>query len=776
MHLQQLSKARIRFSGRIGSLIVFFIIALGPLSNAQQIEIFASPDGEGDGTSYATPGSLYDALENITTGDSALIYLIPGNYDASTTTFELLLGTDEVMVVNMVGGIQEDGSVSQDNSLTVLDGGDLNRIFKISTHANGAKLDLRIAGMTFQNGLAADDGNSLTIDHGAAIYAFQGNAESSGELNLLIEHCDFSNNDAGTLVGGAIYSNCHVRFADCRFTGNEASSGGAVFAGCGPGSDYALEYEIHDCEFTGNMNTGNQGSSVWHNLTMKITKTDFKGMQDGSLVGNGSCVWGNQHSTSHISQCTFDSIRVKYWGSAFQVFGGSAYIDNCIFSNNMTGEGSGYGCIAFYHANEGATIQRISNCTFIGNHSFYNQAGAIHNRGGSDDDLKVYNCIFWDNGSNPLIGESGSAALYNSDIEGGVYSGFVNGGGNINSDPKFEAESLRLQSGSLCINVGTNSCEPDAEEDLEGNFRILSTTIDMGAFEYNSAPDGIILDQSTFAENLETGSVVASLTGVDPDPEHLDFLSYDFITGDGSNDADNDLFELEGQNLKLIGEADYESEPILYILIAITDPGEASYDSAFVLKVTDANDPVMLNGTLDTNQTVLEGSAYSYTFPEDLFYDQDGLETVTVTSSLDDDSALPGWLDFSPASRTFSGTPGNQDVDSLDIKITATDEGSVSVSVNFGLKIEARTGVEEKPEKNLQIYPNPATDHLLVDFDATAGDTRIMIYNSLGSCVYTSDMLNSSPVEINISKLGPGMYLLKTKRASSIQVAKLLIR
>ncbi|MFJ5482834.1 putative Ig domain-containing protein, partial [Pectobacterium actinidiae] len=45
------------------------------------------------------------------------------------------------------------------------------------------------------------------------------------------------------------------------------------------------------------------------------------------------------------------------------------------------------------------------------------------------------------------------------------------------------------------------------------------------------------------------------------------------------------------------------------------------------------------------------------------------------------------WLSFNPATGTFSGTPGNGDVGSLSIKITATDPSSTAISTTFALTV-----------------------------------------------------------------------------------------
>ena len=56
------------------------------------------------------------------------------------------------------------------------------------------------------------------------------------------------------------------------------------------------------------------------------------------------------------------------------------------------------------------------------------------------------------------------------------------------------------------------------------------------------------------------------------------------------------------------------------------------------------------------DQTATTGTAFNYAFPDTTFTDADG-DTLTYTATLADDTALPSWLSFSAATRTFSGTP-----------------------------------------------------------------------------------------------------------------------
>ena len=65
----------------------------------------------------------------------------------------------------------------------------------------------------------------------------------------------------------------------------------------------------------------------------------------------------------------------------------------------------------------------------------------------------------------------------------------------------------------------------------------------------------------------------------------------------------------------------------------------------------------------------------------------DAGDSFTYTATLSDDSALPSWLSFDAGTRTFSGTPLNEDVGTIALKVTATDSGSASVTDTFNLTV-----------------------------------------------------------------------------------------
>ena len=123
------------------------------------------------------------------------------------------------------------------------------------------------------------------------------------------------------------------------------------------------------------------------------------------------------------------------------------------------------------------------------------------------------------------------------------------------------------------------------------------------------------------------------------------------------------------------------------IVITVTDSTARSADlAAFDLTVVNTNDaPTVANAIPD--QPATEDAPFSFTFAADTFADVDAGDTLTYSATQSDDSPLPSWLTFTPATRTFSGTPLNGDVGTLNVKVTATDSTSAAVSDLFDITV-----------------------------------------------------------------------------------------
>jgi Ca2+-binding RTX toxin-like protein len=124
----------------------------------------------------------------------------------------------------------------------------------------------------------------------------------------------------------------------------------------------------------------------------------------------------------------------------------------------------------------------------------------------------------------------------------------------------------------------------------------------------------------------------------------------------------------------------------LSIRVTAKDAAGATVSDVFNIGVANTNDaPVVANAIAD--QTATEDAAFSYVLPANTFADVDLGDSMTLSATQEDGSALPSWLNFDAASGTFSGTPANGDVGSLSIKVTAKYGAGATVSDVFNIGV-----------------------------------------------------------------------------------------
>ena len=116
--------------------------------------------------------------------------------------------------------------------------------------------------------------------------------------------------------------------------------------------------------------------------------------------------------------------------------------------------------------------------------------------------------------------------------------------------------------------------------------------------------------------------------------------------------------------------------------------GSASVSSETLLFTILNDDVINTPPTVATpipDQTAIEDDPFTFTFSENTFLDPDTGDILTYSATLEDGSALPGWLNWDPNTRTLSGTPGNEDVGTLSITIIATDNQGATATETFDI-------------------------------------------------------------------------------------------
>jgi uncharacterized delta-60 repeat protein len=113
--------------------------------------------------------------------------------------------------------------------------------------------------------------------------------------------------------------------------------------------------------------------------------------------------------------------------------------------------------------------------------------------------------------------------------------------------------------------------------------------------------------------------------------------------------------------------------------------GAMSVTGSTTVQITAVNDPPILSVPL-VDQTSRVGTNFAFTIPVGSFTDPD-IEVLKYSVRMADGTAVPPWLTFNAATKTFSGTPSAFDVGVIDIQVTAKDAADASSGDVFRLTV-----------------------------------------------------------------------------------------
>ncbi|MEH2354514.1 putative Ig domain-containing protein, partial [Nostoc sp.] len=173
----------------------------------------------------------------------------------------------------------------------------------------------------------------------------------------------------------------------------------------------------------------------------------------------------------------------------------------------------------------------------------------------------------------------------------------------------------------------------------------------------------------------------------------------------------------------------------LNIKVIATDPSLAQISDVFVLTINNVNDAPEVANEI-ANQPATEDTVFNFTIPANTFIDVDG-DSLTYTATLENGDSLPSWLSFNVATKTFSGTPLNANVGSLNIKVIATDASLAQISDVFVLTIN---NVNDAPEVFQAIANQQATEDTVFNF--TFSDNTFIDVDAGDSLTYTATLEN----------------------------------
>jgi hypothetical protein len=372
-------------------------------------------------------GTLRQAILNASPGDTI-------NFAAGITTINLTSGE---LLINKNLTINGPGA----NVLTVQrSSAALFRIFNISS----ASITATIYGLTIAGGQA---------EIGAGVYCIGGT----------ITNCVITNNQAvgDQPKGGGVYCD-EGTVSRCVISGNSATSTNNYLYGAFAegGGIYAVgQSQIDHSTVTNNILTG--------------------------YYANGAGINANNGS---VQNCTISgNTAYGHWyasgGGVYMTANVDGLVRNCLISGNNAhtdAGGANWATGGGVYFNSGGILE---SSTVSGN----SVDGQFSNGGGLAYGGQIRNTIIYGNTAaadpNYYLNPSGPATFNHCDstpLPAGV--------GNIASNPGFVSGEYRLDTGSPCIDTGTNQPWMATATDLDDNWRIANGTVDMGAFEFGSLP------------------------------------------------------------------------------------------------------------------------------------------------------------------------------------------------------------------------------------------------------------------------------------------------
>jgi Ca2+-binding RTX toxin-like protein len=421
-------------------------------------------------------------------------------------------------------------------------------------------------------------------------------------------------------------------------------------------------------------------------LTGNLTNTgNLSIINNSTTIGNGS-VSGTINNQGTITQNTTTPLSgVGLLNGTINNQSGGTYDLQSGVIAAISGSSNGI-------FNNSGTLLKTTNTTVAINTNFTN-SGTVESQGGT---LRFGNAYTYTQtgGTTRLNGGSIShGAVF--DLQGGSLSGNGTATGNVTNagtiDPGFSAGQINLT----------------------GNYTSTNTAdinIELGGTTKGSGYDFFDISGSA---NLNGTLNVSLINGFTPAiGQVFEVVEYGSLIGGGTNLTFSNLEIAPGLAL----EPTFDNDSLNLTVVE-----------------SQLNDPPVVDNPIP-NQNATENSPFSFQFAANAFSDPDAGDTLTYTATLANGDPLPSWLGFDTNTRTFSGTPGNNDAGTLDIKVTATDNDGASVTDTFNLVI---SDTNNPPVVANQIPDQNATENSPFSFqfaadafsDSDPGDVLTYTYN-----------------------------------------------
>ena len=185
--------------------------------------------------------------------------------------------------------------------------------------------------------------------------------------------------------------------------------------------------------------------------------------------------------------------------------------------------------------------------------------------------------------------------------------------------------------------------------------------------------------------------------------------------------------------------------------------------------------------SLDLSSQVIQGEHYVISF---FHKSQEGLPApnieIGISAAKNDFGKTVGSLVNSKIQNQWSKAvieftaPIN--ADNVTIRAHSTKKDSGSFLDNFSLEKIDKSTLAESVNKEILVYPNPASSLVSIQSRGASKIERIDIFNVLGNKVWQEKLSNTANAKIDIRKINAGIYHVQIKTAEGNIFTKKLIK
>lgn len=480
---------------KVNFFVLFFVLAC-MVAQAQKVYyVTAEADGKADGLSWANATSLQAAIAKATDTSTDIILVKKGIYTAPSAA-----------------QATSNGSISGLGYLF-----DLKNDITLYGNCEGTESATNLPAVTENTPLetflrAPVDGNNTALGRVVTIY------KSTAKLiGFEISGGDASKNSSTSYYGagkygGAVWINGMGTLSYCKIHGATAQNGGGVYVQVATGSTPATleSCEIYENTSTGN-NSGSYGGGGIYIMGIDVYVKSCIIRNNTAIRAGGVFIYNAAATTSTISNSVIknNTGTTAYGGLQFYRYGN---VVNCLVSGNIGATGSGGASLG-----QGALVV---NSTIVNNTVVSNSASDAGGVAVAAAFLK--NCIIWGNTKNNgttnmdlRLASHATTSTSVSTVTNSCYNAASVSSASdayqpiltnnmVATDPLFTSTNdFTLSSSSPCINTGDIAAYDIStfSKDLANNNRIVSTAIDMGAYENQSSGPTTGINNSSLNKN-----------------------------------------------------------------------------------------------------------------------------------------------------------------------------------------------------------------------------------------------------------------------------------